>query len=165
MPLQPADQEKTAFAMPSGLYHFKVMPFGLHGAAATFQRLVDRVLGAYRAFCMAYIDNILIYSRMEHTVDGTSEPLVQGVVSPARCQLTRESQEKCLGRNVIAVSGTCCRPRPVSTPAGEGGGSPNLPMSTNQKAAAPVYGPCWVLHEKPGTTVDLSQTLQNERPC
>ncbi|KAJ1169201.1 hypothetical protein NDU88_001107 [Pleurodeles waltl] len=32
IPLGPEDKEKTAFATPSGLYHFKVLPFGLHGA-------------------------------------------------------------------------------------------------------------------------------------
>lgn len=38
------------------------MPFGLHGAAATFQRLVDRVLAGCEAFARAYIDDIIISS-------------------------------------------------------------------------------------------------------
>lgn len=44
-----------------GLYHFKVMPFGLQGAAATFQRLVDCILGSCRAFCVAYIDDTWLF--------------------------------------------------------------------------------------------------------
>ena len=44
MPLSPHAQELTAFRAPSGLFQFRVMPFGLHGAAATFQRLMDEVL-------------------------------------------------------------------------------------------------------------------------
>jgi len=45
VPLAKSCRELTAFKTPWGLYHFTVMPFGVHGGPATFQRLVDRVLG------------------------------------------------------------------------------------------------------------------------
>lgn len=62
VPVRPQDWEKTAFAMPQGLFHFIVMPFGLHRVVATFQRLVDRALGACKSFCVAYLDDILVFS-------------------------------------------------------------------------------------------------------
>ncbi|KYO42279.1 hypothetical protein Y1Q_0022150 [Alligator mississippiensis] len=58
----PADQPKMAFSMPWSLYEFVRMPFGLHGAAATFQRLMDRLLAPHAGYAAAYIDNIIIYS-------------------------------------------------------------------------------------------------------
>lgn len=66
VPLWSWDRKKTAFATPQELFHFTVMPFGFHRAAATFQRLVDCVLGACRSFCMAYLDDILVFSRTWH---------------------------------------------------------------------------------------------------
>ena len=37
------DQEKIAFVTSQGLYYYKVMPFGLKNAGATYQRLVNQM--------------------------------------------------------------------------------------------------------------------------
>ncbi|XP_053872984.1 uncharacterized protein LOC128831041, partial [Malaclemys terrapin pileata] len=62
IPLEPASREKTAFATPTGLYQFTRMPFGLHGAPATFQRLMDRLLQPHQEYAAAYLDDVVIYS-------------------------------------------------------------------------------------------------------
>ncbi|KAI4885672.1 hypothetical protein NFI96_028253 [Prochilodus magdalenae] len=62
VPLSQSSRKLTAFRTPSGLYHFLTMPFGLHGSAATFQRLMDKVLRGTEGFAAAYIDDVVIYS-------------------------------------------------------------------------------------------------------
>lgn len=61
VPLAPAAREKTAFITPDGLFHYLMLPFGLHGAPATFQRLMDRVLRPHQKYAAAYIDDIVIH--------------------------------------------------------------------------------------------------------
>uniref|UniRef100_A0A804HNC6 Uncharacterized protein n=1 Tax=Musa acuminata subsp. malaccensis TaxID=214687 RepID=A0A804HNC6_MUSAM len=41
--MAPADQENTAFITDRGIYCYKVMPFGLKNAGATYQRMVDKL--------------------------------------------------------------------------------------------------------------------------
>lgn len=69
IPLTPASREKTAFSTLFGLFQFKTVPFSLHGAAATFQRLMDRVLQDHWDYTATYIDDIVIYSQnwQDHT--------------------------------------------------------------------------------------------------
>lgn len=62
VPLHPADREKTAFSSPLGLLQFKVMPFGLSGAPATFQRLMDHTLRGLDQFVGVYLDDVVIFS-------------------------------------------------------------------------------------------------------
>ncbi|XP_071321134.1 uncharacterized protein [Trachinotus anak] len=62
VPLAPEARQYTAFRTPQGLFQFTVMPFGLHGAPATFQRLMDQVLAGAEAFAAAYLDDIVVYS-------------------------------------------------------------------------------------------------------
>ena len=62
VPLTRAAREKTAFSTPGGLYQYTVLPFGVHGAPATFQRMMDQLLRPPQDYASAYIDDIIIYS-------------------------------------------------------------------------------------------------------
>ena len=53
---------KTAFATHSGLFQFRVMPFGLCNTPATFEILMDRVLQGLRwSCCLVYLDDIISF--------------------------------------------------------------------------------------------------------
>ena len=61
----PVDEESrpmTAFTTPYGLFQFRVMPFGLHGAPATFQRMMDNLLWDVGPYAAAYLDDLIIHS-------------------------------------------------------------------------------------------------------
>ncbi len=90
------DKAKTAFQTPRGLWQFKVMPFGLRNSPATFQRLMDDVLGeAYWRWAMAYLDDIVIYSdtiedHVKHVRDVLDRLAKAGLtVHPEKIQLCK----------------------------------------------------------------------------
>ncbi|KAH6761645.1 hypothetical protein C2S52_019078 [Perilla frutescens var. hirtella] len=57
------DQEKTAFITHRGMFCYKVMPFGLKNAGATYQRLVNRMFEELIGITMeVYIDDMLVKS-------------------------------------------------------------------------------------------------------
>lgn len=61
--IEERDRWKTAFRTRYGHFEYTVMPFGLTNAPATFQAYVNEALrGLLDDICVAYIDDILIYS-------------------------------------------------------------------------------------------------------
>uniref|UniRef100_A0A2N9HKP3 Uncharacterized protein n=1 Tax=Fagus sylvatica TaxID=28930 RepID=A0A2N9HKP3_FAGSY len=60
------DQEKTAFITPRGTYCYRVMPFGLKNAGATYQRMVTKMFGPMLGKTVeVYIDDMLVKSLRE----------------------------------------------------------------------------------------------------
>ena len=61
--MDPDDQEKTSFVTAQGTYCYRVMPFGLKNAGATYQRLVNRMFQKQIGATMeVYIDDMLVKS-------------------------------------------------------------------------------------------------------
>ena len=64
VPLDKRDKDKAAFVTHKGLFNFKVLPFGLCNAPATFERLMERVLqGLQWQTCLVYIDDIIVFGK------------------------------------------------------------------------------------------------------
>ena len=45
--MNPENQEKTSFMTDKGIYCYKVLPFGLKNAGATYQRLVNKMFNEH----------------------------------------------------------------------------------------------------------------------
>ena len=62
--LEEEARKKSAFVVRGGLYCWKVMPFGLSGAPATFERLMERVLaGLHWETLLVYLDDVIVYAK------------------------------------------------------------------------------------------------------
>ena len=62
--MHPKDEEKTAFITENGTYCYKVMPFGLKNAGATYQRMVNMVFKELIGNIMeAYVDDMIVKSK------------------------------------------------------------------------------------------------------
>ncbi|KAI5342892.1 hypothetical protein L3X38_010768 [Prunus dulcis] len=62
--MHPEDQAHTSFITDRGLYCYKVMPFGLKNARATYQRLVNHLFAPLIGNTMeVYVDDMLVKSR------------------------------------------------------------------------------------------------------
>lgn len=65
IPLAVESRPITAFFVPGrGMFQYKVMPFGLHSASATFQRTVETVLGPELGVSVSvYLDDVIVLGK------------------------------------------------------------------------------------------------------
>jgi hypothetical protein len=90
--IAPEDQDKTTFTCPWGTYAYKVLPFGLCNAPATFQRVVLGVFSDLIHDCVeVYMDDFTVYGNtFEEALSNLEKVLI-------RCQESNLSlsHEKC----------------------------------------------------------------------
>ena len=91
VPLKSRAKEVSAFVTPDGLYQYKVMPFGMKNAPATFQRLINEVLAGLDG-CEACIDDVVVYIQqyLGTALASDSFPDVQVDRSKTYCQFSEE---------------------------------------------------------------------------
>ncbi len=84
---------KCAFVTQFGKYEFNVMPFGLMGAPAVFQRLMNSIFGDAPDHVAAYLDDVVVFSstwedHLQHLDDALSRLQKAGLaVKAKKCQL------------------------------------------------------------------------------
>jgi len=98
IPLNPADRHKTAFTAGSlGFWEYLRMPMGLTGACASFQRMMEMVMGSLNLTdCLLYLDDIVIFSdSVESHLEKLSRVLAKiaefGLkLKPSKCDFFKE---------------------------------------------------------------------------
>ena len=59
--MAPEDQEATAFRTPKGIFCYKVMPFNLKNAGATYQRVMQNIFDdMLHKTIECYIDDLVV---------------------------------------------------------------------------------------------------------
>ena len=117
--MAPDSQEKTVFVTSFGLFEFTVMPFGLHNAPATFQRMMNHVLRECQDIAGAYIDDVVIFSHgwgehLGHLREVFSQLQLAGLmVKLKKCQFGQEKVHY-LGH---VIGGGEVQPEPVKVRA------------------------------------------------
>lgn len=97
VPVQKESRSRTAFATPFGVLQFRVMPFGLHGAPATFQCMMDLLLTGCTDYAAAYLDDVVIHStnwedHVRHLRSVLQKLKQAGLtIKPKKCQFAMET--------------------------------------------------------------------------
>ena len=65
--MAPESQQYTTFTIGNlGFYEFTCMPFGLHNALATFQHLMQNILGKLSlTYCVIYLNDVIVFGCTE----------------------------------------------------------------------------------------------------
>ena len=94
MPLDQDSRQKSAFVTRGKLWQWKVLPFGLTLAPATFKRLMEKVLkGLQWQTLLLYLDDIIVsFKKFESYLERLTEVCqrfrsAQLKLRPEKCQL------------------------------------------------------------------------------
>ena len=122
VPLDEDAKEKSSFITRGGLWQWKVLPFGLTSAPATFQRLMENVLhGLHWKTLLLYLDDIIVISpdfethleRLEEVFTRLQKAGLK--LKPSKCHLFQE-EVKYLG-HIVSRNGISTDPEKVEAVA------------------------------------------------
>nr|KAG5695429.1 hypothetical protein BaRGS_033554 [Batillaria attramentaria] len=91
-------KERTAFTVgPLGFYEYNRLPFGLTNSPATYQRLMEDILGDFHMkICLIYLDDIIIFARTYEEHKERLQKVFQRLreaglkLAPKKCHLCKE---------------------------------------------------------------------------
>ena len=117
--MSPEAKSKAAFVTNEGLFQFRVMPFGLCNALATFERLMDRVLCGMRwSRCLVYLDDVISFGKTISEVSLRLEEVLArlsefGLQLKAKKCTFMQTEVAFLG-HIVGRTGLACDPEKLS---------------------------------------------------
>ena len=117
--MSPEAKRKAAFMTNEGLFQFRVMPFGLCNAPATFERPMDRVLcGMLWSRCLVYLDDVISFGKsVPEALGRLEEVLAQlsdfGLQLKAKQCTFMQTEVAFLG-HIVGRTGLACDPEKLS---------------------------------------------------
>ena len=119
VPLDEDAKNKSAFCTRGGLWRWKVLPFGLTAAPATFQRTMERVLhGLHWKSVLLYLDDIIVIGKTFeqqclHLEEVLSRLRAAGLkLKPSKCHIFQQ-KVKYLG-HVVSDAGVSTDPDKIA---------------------------------------------------
>ena len=122
VPLDEDAKDKAAFCTREGLWRWKVLPFGLTAAPATFQRMMEKVLhGLHWKSLLLYLDDVIVMGSDFQSHFNNLEQVLSRLRSaglklkPSKCHLF-QTEVAYLG-HVVSQNGVATDPDKVSAVA------------------------------------------------
>jgi hypothetical protein len=114
--ISPEDQDKTTFTFPWGTYAYRVLPFGLCNAPATFQRVVLAIFSDLTHDCVeVYMDDFTVYGDdFQQALDNLEKVLIR--CKETNLSLSHEKSRMMLTEGIVLghhISGTGIRVDPA----------------------------------------------------
>lgn len=139
IPLEESSKTYTAFTIPGrGLYQFKRMPFGLHGAPATCQALIDKVLGPeLEPYTFTYLDDIIIATS---DFESHLKTLTEVLTRLNNAGLTLREDKCAFGRSELKFLGYVVNRNGLNVDPEKVSAIVNMPTPNNVKEVRRVLG-------------------------
>ena len=122
VPLDEDAMDKSAFCTRGGLWRWKVLPFGLTAAPATFQRLMERILqGLHWKSLLLYLDDVIVIGKdfndhYNHLQEVLIRRQAAGLkLKPSKCHLF-QTEVRYLG-HIVSRRGVSTDPDKISAVA------------------------------------------------
>ena len=140
VPVEKESRPYTAFTTPYGFFQFRVMPFGLHGAPATFQRMMGRCSTRMPSLRCSILRRCCYTQRQVGRSHGPHPK------STAETPRSRVAKEVPASYEPLYVPGSCRRKRGSTARTIEGRSSQVLPDAEVKKTTSKsLPRPYWIL--------------------